>query len=271
MSNVQRENPVLEISGLSVDYATRDRIVPVLDGVSFRLGAGETLGLVGESGSGKSTTIRAALRLLGPTAQVNGGVTACRVDVMAASDKELRQLRADKVALIQQDPRNSLNPVRRIGVSMCERLVSVRGVDRATATAKAEAMLGAVGISDPARCLRQFPHQLSGGMLQRVVIAAGLMADPELILADEATSALDVSTQAEVLALIEAEQKKRGLSVLFVTHDLNLAASFCDRVAVMNGGRIVEVLPGTELFESATHPYTIDLLGATPMLKGATR
>lgn len=262
---------IVSVSDLDVEFITRDGVNPVLNGVDFDLAAGATMGLVGESGSGKSTSVRAALRLLGNSAHVRGRVEVCGVDVYSASELDLRRLRAEKIALIQQDPQSSLNPVRRIGRSMCERLVSVRGADRVATMDKAEATLAAVGIRNPGQCLRQFPHQLSGGMLQRVVIAAGLMADPELIMADEATSALDVSTQAEVLALIEQEQKKRGLSVLFVTHDLLLAASVCDSVAVMNEGSIVETLPGASLFESAQHPYTIDLLEATPILRGAGR
>lgn len=258
----------LTISGLDVDYVAERGSTRVLSGVGLELPQGKILGLVGESGSGKSTTIRAALRLLGDNARVRGSVEVCGTDVYGASPGELRKLRAEQVALIQQDPRSSLNPVRRIGPSMCERLVRVRGVDRATALDKAETMLTAVGIRNPGRCLRQFPHQLSGGMLQRVVIAAGLMADPRLILADEATSALDVSTQAEVLGLIAEQQRSRNLAVLFVTHDLHLAASMCDTVAVMHGGRVVESLAGRDLFDTAEDPYTRGLLQATPILGG---
>lgn len=258
----------LTISSLDVDYVSERSSTRVLSGVGLELPQGEILGLVGESGSGKSTTIRAALRLLGDNARVRGSVEVCGTDVYGASPGELRKLRAEQVALIQQDPRNSLNPVRRIGPSMCERLVRVRGVDRATAMDRAESMLTAVGIRNPGRCLRQFPHQLSGGMLQRVVIAAGLMADPRLILADEATSALDVSTQAEVLGLIAEQQRSRNLAVLFVTHDLHLAAAMCDTVAVMRGGRVVENLAGRDLFDTAEDPYTRELLQATPILGG---
>lgn len=258
----------MRVRGLGVDYVTDRGSNRVLVDVGFDLPSGQTLGLVGESGSGKSTTIRATLRLLGGNARVSGSVEVCGTEVYDASAAELRRLRAEKIALIQQDPRNSLNPVRAIGKSMCERLVAIRGVDRATAMDKAESMLNAVGIRNAGRCLRQFPHQLSGGMLQRVVIAAGLMADPRLILADEATSALDVSTQAEVLGLIAEQQTSRGLSVLFVTHDLQLATSMCDQVAVMHDGRVAELLPGAELFAAATDPYTRELLQATPILGG---
>lgn len=258
----------LTINGLDVDYVDERGSTRVLSGVGLELPQGKILGLVGESGSGKSTTIRAALRLLGDNARVRGSVEVCGTDVYGASPGELRKLRAEQVALIQQDPRNSLNPVRQIGPSMCERLVRVRGVDRATVLDKAETMLAAVGIRNPGRCLRQFPHQLSGGMLQRVVIAAGLMADPRLILADEATSALDVSTQAEVLGLIAEQQRCRNLAVLFVTHDLHLAGSMCDTVAVMHGGHVVESLAGRDLFDTAEDPYTRGLLQATPILGG---
>ena len=263
-----RTELAMRVRGLTVDYVTDRSSTRVLDGVGFDLVSGRTLGLVGESGSGKSTTIRAALGLLGATAQVGGEIEVCGVDMRSARRGELQRLRSAKIALIQQDPRNSLNPVRRIGASMCERLVAVRGIDRRTAMDRAEAMLEAVGIRNPGQVLRQHPHQLSGGLLQRVVIAAGLMADPELILADEATSALDVSTQAEVLGLIAEQQRSRGLSVLFVTHDLHLASSMCDRVAVMRAGSLVEELAGRELFESAGDPYTLELLEATPILGG---
>lgn len=254
---------LLEIRDLSLRYASTS----ILDRVSLRVESGETIGLVGESGSGKSSTVRAALRLLPPTASTDGLVRIHGRDVLSADAPTLRRIRADDVALIQQDPRGALNPVRRIGDSLTERLVVVHGVSRAEARRRGLELLEAVGISRPEHRFRQYPHELSGGMLQRVVIAAALTTRPKLLFADEATSALDVTTQAEVLAILREQRRERGLGVLFITHDLHLAAAYCDRVYVMLRGRIVEELHGTNLFEGAADPYTRSLLDAVPMIR----
>ncbi|MEF3405400.1 ABC transporter ATP-binding protein [Agromyces sp. CCNWLW203] len=257
--------PLLDIVDLSLHYGdTR-----ILDRVNLRVSAGETVGLVGESGSGKSSTVRAALRLLPPNARLEGTVRIGGREVLAADARELRGIRSTEVGFIQQDPRGALNPVRRIGDSLTERLVLVHGVGRAEAKRRGLELLEAVGISRPELRFRQYPHELSGGMLQRVVIAAALTTEPKLLLADEATSALDVTTQAEVLAILRDLQRERGLGVLFITHDLHLAAAYCDRVSVMLRGEIVEELDGADLFTGATEPYTKSLLEAVPTIREA--
>jgi peptide/nickel transport system ATP-binding protein len=187
-------------------------------------------------------------------------------EVLGMDAPALRELRARRVAMVYQDPRSSLNPVRRIGDFLTERLIHTLGQPKAAAQAHALALLEAVGINRPAERLRQFPHELSGGMLQRVVIAAALAGDPELLLADEATSALDVTTQAEILAILRDHQTERGLGLLFITHDLHLAAAYCDRVYVMYAGRVVEERTAADLFGDPRHPYTAGLLACTPEL-----
>ncbi|MGW0812070.1 ABC transporter ATP-binding protein [Streptomyces viridiviolaceus] len=235
---------------------------PVLDDVTLRVAAGEVVGLVGESGSGKSTTAKAALGLLPGTATASGTVRVDEADVLALTGEELRRHRARTVAMIHQDPRAALNPVRRIGDFLRE-----RGADRD----RAAELLGAVGLSDPERRLRQRPHELSGGMLQRVVIAGALAARPRLLLADEATSALDVTTQAEILALLRTLRAEQGAGLLFITHDLHLAAAYCDRVYVMYAGRIVEERTAKAFFAAPAHPYTRGLLDCSPTLGDTSR
>lgn len=254
------DGALLEISGLGLRYGDTE----ILSEVSLTVRSGETVGLVGESGSGKSSTIRAALGLL-PSGAVTGGSVRIRaVEMLGADPDVIRRVRAHDVGLIQQDPRTAFNPLRRIGDSITERLVHVHGVHRRQALEIGRDLLEAVGITRVDDRMRQYPHQLSGGMLQRVAIAAALTTRPDLILADEATSALDVTTQAEVLAILRDRQRERGLGILFITHDLLLASAFCDRVAVMSHGRIVEILPGAELFRAAEHEYTRGLIRASP-------
>lgn len=254
---------LLQTSALTLRYGSSQ----ILGGVSITVAAGETVGLVGESGSGKSSTVRAALRLLPPNATVGGSVRINGRDVLGAGERELRRIRADEVGFIQQDPRGALNPVRRIGDSLAERLITVHGRRPTEARRIGLDLLAAVGISRPEQRLRQYPHELSGGMLQRVVIAAALTTQPRLLLADEATSALDVTTQAEVLAILRDQQRERDLGMLFITHDLHLAAAFCDRVYVMLQGMIVEELRGADLFQNAQHPYTRSLLASVPSIR----
>ncbi|GAA1759408.1 ABC transporter ATP-binding protein [Agromyces humatus] len=258
--------PLLEISDLSLRYGD----AKILNRVNLAVAAGETVGLVGESGSGKSSTVRAALRLLPTSASLEGSVRIGGRDVLGVDERELRSIRADEVALIQQDPRGALNPVRRIGDSLTERLVRVHGERSVDAKRRGLELLEAVGISRPEHRFRQYPHELSGGMLQRVVIAAALTTRPKLLLADEATSALDVTTQAEVLAILRDQQQERGLGVLFITHDLHLAAAYCDRVYVMLRGEVVEELSGANLFAGASDPYTRLLLEAVPTIREET-
>ncbi|WP_306370715.1 ABC transporter ATP-binding protein [Nocardiopsis sp. CC223A] len=258
---------VLTVRGLRMEAGPPGSPVPLLDGVDLRVGRGETVGLVGESGSGKSLTARAALGLFPAGARVSGAVTAAGTEVIGADRAALRGLRRHRVSMVFQDPRAAVNPVRRVGDHLTEAL-RARGVPRREARDRALDLLERVGIRDPRTAVRRFPHEFSGGMLQRVVIAGALSTGPDLILADEPTTALDVTTQAEVIALLDSLRRERGTGMLFVTHDLDLAAAICDRVHVMYAGRIVEETTGAELLSAPAHPYTRALVAASPSLHG---
>ncbi len=258
---------LMEIRDLRLAFEQQGALAPILKGVDLEVDRGELVALVGESGSGKSTTVRAALRLYGDEAELAGSIRIDGTEMIGASAAEIRAVRSGKAALIQQDPRAALNPVRRIGESLAERLVRVHGWAPSRARTRIVELLGAVGISQPELRVSQYPHELSGGMLQRVVIAGALSTDPALILADEATSALDVTTQAEVLAIFRRQIRERGLGMLFITHDLHLAAAVCDRIHVLRQGEIVEVLSRPDLFGGAEHPYTRALIDTAPVMK----
>lgn len=238
---------------------------PVLDGVDLTVGAGETVALVGESGSGKTLTSRTALRLLPGGATTEGSVRVAGDDVLTMNTRQLRQLRTRTAAMIFQDPRAAINPLRRIGDFLTESVRLNKIMPPAAADARAVELLEAVGLT--ADALRRHPGQLSGGMLQRVMIAAALMGDPVLLLADEPTTALDVTTQAEVVALLGDLRARFGTGLLFVTHDLGLAAATSDRVYVMYAGRIAETGPAASVFARPRHPYTRALLDSTPRLE----
>ncbi|MFI1279532.1 ABC transporter ATP-binding protein [Streptomyces sp. NPDC020858] len=257
---------LLAYDALSVTLPAMAR--PILDGIDLQVRAGEVVALVGESGSGKSVTARAALGLFPDGAEVGGRVRVDGTDLVGADAASLREVRTAKAAMIYQDPRAAINPVRRVGDFLTEPLRLVHGWSKAQAAARAVDLLGAVGLPDPARHMNQYPHELSGGMLQRVVIAAALTAEPRLLLCDEPTTALDVSTQAEILAILGRLQRERGLGLLLITHDIELAAAVSDRIYVMYAGRIVETAPVGELFASPRHPYTAGLLGSSPPLDG---
>ncbi|MGW2586569.1 ABC transporter ATP-binding protein [Streptomyces virginiae] len=253
----------LDVQGLRITLPGTAR--PVLDGVDLTVLEGETVALVGESGSGKSLTSRSALNLLPPGAVVEGAVRVAGEDVLTMDADRLRTVRASAVAMVFQDPRAAVNPLRRIGDFLTESATLTRVMTRAEATARATELLRAVGL-DPA-VMRKYPGQVSGGMLQRVVIAAALMGDPVLLLADEPTTALDVTSQAEVIALLAGLRARFGTGLLFVTHDLDLAAAISDRV-VMYAGRIAESGPAEALFARPRHPYTAALLASTPRMDG---
>jgi oligopeptide/dipeptide ABC transporter ATP-binding protein len=255
--------PLLEVAGLTVRLNVDGTKQAVLRDVSLEVRPGEALGLVGESGSGKSMTARAIDRLLPPGAQVDGTITFGGRDVGALSGAQLRAYR-QQVAMVFQDPRAHVNPVRRIGDFMTEALRTNLGLPAGVATDRAITMLGQVGIEDGARRLRQYPHELSGGMLQRVMIAAALLTGPRLLLADEPTTALDVTTQSEIVAILDDLRRDYGLAILFITHDLELAAAICDRTAVMYAGQIVEVRGSARLHSDPLHPYTAALAAARP-------
>jgi peptide/nickel transport system ATP-binding protein len=255
--------PLLDVDGLTVRLDVEGAKRPVLRGVSFTMRPGEALGLVGESGSGKSMTARAIDRLLPRGAEVDGQIRFEGRDVAPLTGAGLRRYR-HQVAMIFQDPRAHTNPVRRIGDFMTEALRTNLSVPAAESRQRAIAMLTQVGIEDGPRRLRQYPHELSGGMLQRVMIATALLTEPRLLLADEPTTALDVTTQSDVMAILDGLRREFGLAMLFITHDLELAAAVCDRTAVMYAGQIVEVRGSAQLHGDPLHPYTAALAAARP-------
>ena len=256
--------PLLRLDGLEVELRVRDGMRPVLHDVSLSVAPGESLGLVGESGSGKSMTIRTIMRLLPDGARVTGEVAFDRKPVYGLDRRDLRRYRAADVAMIHQHPMQSINPMRTIGDYLTEALIRVLKLPREMAVAAAVAQLREVGIEDAPRRMRQYPHQLSGGLLQRVTIAAALLARPRLLLADEPSTALDVTTQEEVMAILDEQRRERGLAMIFVSHDLDLAAAVTDRISVMYAGTIVENAASRDLHRNALHPYTIALLCARP-------
>lgn len=257
---------LLEIENLTVRLPQDQAARPILDTVSLHVARGEAVGLVGESGSGKSVTCRAVLGLLPGRTQATGRVLFDGEDVLTGSAARLRALRRKSVAMVFQDPRASINPVRKIGDFITEGL-RAGGMPYRETLARAEELLEAVGIHDPRSALRRYPHEFSGGMLQRVMIAGALAAEPRLLLADEPTTALDVTTQAEVISILTRLRVARNMGMLFVTHDLELASAICDRIYVMYAGQIVEVQETAHLFARPRHPYTAGLLAATPRLE----
>jgi oligopeptide/dipeptide ABC transporter ATP-binding protein len=260
---------LLEIDSLTVRLRVEGDLLPVLRDVSLEVGEGEAVGLVGESGSGKSMTARSIARLLPEGARVEGAIRFRDRDVAALRGGELRRFRED-VAMVFQDPRAHVNPVRRIGDFMTEALRTNRGMPVATARKRAISLLEQVGIPDGERRLRQYPHELSGGLLQRVMIAAALLTQPALLLADEPTTALDVTIQAEVMAILNDLREQFGLSLLFITHDLELAAAVCDRTIVMYAGQVVETRESVLLHTDPLHPYTAALAAARPSIEATS-
>jgi oligopeptide transport system ATP-binding protein len=258
--------PVVEVEHLGLEIVSRGRRRQILDDVSFRIGRGEALGLVGESGSGKSMTARSLTRLLPSGATLSGSVTIGGTSVLDLSARELRRLRASRVAMIFQDPRAHINPVRTVGDFLTEGMRAVTNLGKAQATERAIELLDSVRVDRGADRLRQFPHQLSGGLLQRVMIAAAIATNPQVLIADEPTTALDVTTQSDVMATLAELRAARQLTLLFITHDLELAAATCDRTAVLYAGRVVEERPSSILYDRPAHPYSAALLRARPDL-----
>ncbi|BCJ40741.1 ABC di/oligopeptide transporter ATPase [Actinoplanes ianthinogenes] len=250
---------VLEFDRLRVTIGNR----PILREVTLTVATGEAVGLVGESGSGKSMTVKSVLRMLPAGAAAGGTIRLLGAEIGKLDEAALRNLRSRDVAMVFQDPRATVNPVRTIGDFLTE-VLRDQGVSKAQARQRAAGLLADVGVDHIDRRMRQRPHELSGGLLQRVVIAAALATEPKLILADEPTTALDVTTQEEVVAILDEQRHKRGTALLFISHDLELAAAVCDRIAVMYAGEIVEILPAARLHEDARHPYTRALLRSRP-------
>ena len=263
-------SPLLTVQDLRVAYPSREGgMTEVVRGVSFTLGR-ERLGIVGESGSGKSQTGRAILGLTAP-----GGVVTAQqlrfdgIDLLRCPPRQRRALRGGRIAMVLQDPKYALDPVMRIGAQIAETLQAHRPCGAAQARTQVHEALAAVGIEDPARVMRLYPHEVSGGMGQRAMIAMMLIAQPELLIADEPTSALDVTVQLQVLGILDRLVAERGMGLVFISHDLRLVSTFCDRVLVMYAGRVVEELAATQLHQ-AQHPYTRGLLNCLPQL-GAPR
>ncbi len=258
---------LLEVKNLKTHFPTRAGLVRAVNGVSFNLDRGELLGLVGESGCGKSITALSIMRLIAPPGRIVGGeITFDGRNLLALSEREMRAIRGDDIAMIFQDPMTSLNPVFKVGEQIAEALRLHRKLSRKDARAAAIEAMREVSIPDPARRADDYPHQLSGGMRQRVMIAMALACDPKLLIADEPTTALDVTIQAQILELLDGLRKTRELAVLLITHDLGVVAEVADRVAVMYTGKIVEEAPVEELFARPRHPYTEGLLRSVPRL-----
>ncbi|HEU4931997.1 MAG TPA: ABC transporter ATP-binding protein [Pyrinomonadaceae bacterium] len=258
---------LLEVRNLQTHFPTRAGLVRAVDGVSFHLDRGELLGLVGESGCGKSMTALSVMRLISPPGKiVNGEILFDGKDLLKLSEAEMREMRGDDIAMIFQDPMTSLNPVFTVGEQIAEALRLHRKLTRNDARKATIDAMREVAIPDPGRRVNDYPHQLSGGMRQRVMIAMALACNPKLLIADEPTTALDVTIQAQILELLDELRKQRELAVLLITHDLGVVAEVADRVAVMYTGRIVEESPVDELFARPKHPYTEGLLRSVPKL-----
>ncbi|TDJ38861.1 MAG: ABC transporter ATP-binding protein [Gammaproteobacteria bacterium] len=266
--------PILSVVGLSAAFATEQGIVSVVDGVSFDLSAGATLGLVGESGCGKSVT---ALSIMGLLPKPAGRVTGGRIlfkgeDLLALSAEQYQRIRGNRIAMIFQEPTTALNPVHRIGRQLIETLDMHRPeLSKREKTAAAVELLDRVGIPAPDQRLRDYPHQLSGGMRQRVLIAIALACRPDVLIADEPTTALDVTIQAQILELMRELQREYGMGILFITHDLGVVAELCDEVVVMYAGRVVERAGVAALFANPRHPYSEGLLASIPRLESVPK
>ena len=264
------ERPLLEINGLHTSFHTRHGVVRAVDGIDFSVDRGEIMGLVGESGCGKSVTSLSVLRLVAPPGRIDAGqVLFDGTDLLTLSPDEMRRIRGERISMIFQQPTSSLNPVWDVGTQIEEVLRIHRGMKGKAAEARTLDLLRMVGIPDPARRLKAYPHEMSGGMAQRIMIAMALACEPELLIADEPTTALDVTIQAQILDLMRNLRDETGTAIILITHDLGVVAEMCDRVAVMYAGEIVEQTDVVSLFREPLHPYTRGLIGSIPVLGDA--
>ncbi len=263
----ERNQTLLRVDGLTTTVSIDGEALNAVDDVSFELRQGEVLGLVGESAAGKSMTAMSIIRLVRPPARITAGqVFFNGVDLLAASERQMEQIRGKDIAIITQDPMTALNPVKTIG-NQIERVIRLHtGADKGETTRRAVEMMDRVGIPSPGERLKHYPHQFSGGMLQRIAIAMALSCNPKLLIADEPTTALDVTIQAQILELLHSLREEFGMAVLMITHNLGVVAEFCDRVAVMYAGKIVEDRVTTAIVREPLHPYSEGLLGVTPSL-----
>ena len=260
--------PLLEVKGLHTEFRTGAGLVRAVDGVSYTVDPGETVAIVGESGSGKSVSAMSILRLIPdpPGRITEGQILFAGRDLLSLSDDEMREVRGSEIGMVFQEPMTSLNPVLTIGRQITETLQQHRGADRATADRRAVELLTLVGIADPERRLRQYPHQLSGGMRQRIMIAIALTCEPRLIIADEPTTALDVTIQAQILELMAGLTRRLNVALIIITHNLGVVARYAKRVNVMYAGRLVESGSAAEVYHDPRHPYTMALLRSVPRL-----
>jgi len=259
--------PVLEIENLQTHFCTADGINRAVDGLTLKIAPGQTLAVVGESGCGKSVTAMSVLRLLpDPPGRIAGSIRFMGRDLLAMSEAQMREIRGNEIAMIFQEPMTSLNPVLTVGWQISEAILLHQNLDKAAARSRAVEMLALVGIPEPERHLNDYPHQLSGGMRQRVMIATALACHPKLLIADEPTTALDVTVQAQILDLMRDLKQRVGAAIMLITHDLGVVAEVAEHVVVMYAGRKVEEAPVRELFGNPRHPYTRGLLGAVPRL-----
>jgi peptide/nickel transport system ATP-binding protein len=270
--HTSKEAPLLELDGLCTYFDTLAGTVRSVDGLSFRLEAGRTLGVVGESGCGKSVAALSIMRLVPtpPGRFAAGSIRYQGIDLLGIPEKQMRQIRGNRISMIFQEPMTSLNPVLTIGRQIAETVMVHQNVGRREAYSRATEMLRLVQIPEPGRRVREYPHQLSGGQRQRVMIALALVCDPQVLIADEPTTALDVTVQAEVLDLLRELQRKLGMAVIMITHDLGVVAESCDQVIVMYAGRKVEEASATELFDRPLHPYTRALMASMPSMNSNT-
>ena len=257
---------LIEVKDLGVQFKTGDGLVYAVNGINFSLDRGQTLGIVGESGSGKSQSVLAMMGLLAQNGKASGHALYDGQDLLTMKIKELNRIRGNRVAMIFQDPMTSLNPYLTVERQMTEVLQFHKAMDRTAARARSVALLDAVKIPDAARRIRMYPHEFSGGMRQRVMIAMALLCEPEVLIADEPTTALDVTVQAQILALLRDLQRDFGTAIVLITHDLGVVAGLCDQVMVLYGGRVMEQGSAQDIFYRASHPYTVGLLGAVPRL-----
>ncbi|QLG89283.1 ATP-binding cassette domain-containing protein [Chitinibacter bivalviorum] len=257
---------LLSVNNLGVDFTTHDGVVSAVNGVSFELDRGQTLGIVGESGSGKSQTVLAMMGLLAKNGKTSGQVLFEGQDLLTMRTRELNRIRGNRVAMIFQDPMTSLNPYLTVERQMTEVLELHKNMTRRAAKTRAIELLEAVKIPEAARRVDMYPHEFSGGMRQRVMIAMALLCEPEVLIADEPTTALDVTVQAQIITLMRDLQRDFGTAIVMITHDLGVVAGLCDRVMVMYGGRVMEQGTADQVFYQPSHPYTVGLLGALPRL-----
>lgn len=268
MESMSQEDLILEIRDLCVEFQTVEGTVQAVNHLSYKLRKGEKLGIVGESGSGKSVSSLGMLRLIpNPPGRITGGEILYKgQDLVKAPKKEMQRIRGNEISMIFQEPMTSLNPIIKCGKQIAESLRLHRGMNKKEAMEEAVRLMQSVGIANPAQRAHEYPHQMSGGMRQRVMIAMALACEPQILIADEPTTALDVTIQAQILDLIRDLNERMGTSVIFITHDLGVVSELCDTVLVMYTGRIVEQAPVLELFETPKHPYTVGLLEAIPRI-----